>query len=257
LSEEILKRIKEALDAAVDSISSFVPGAVPAAFKVDDDPVTEADRTANRALQQALQREGEGWLSEESFDDATRLQSERLWIVDPLDGTREFVAGVPEWCISVGYVENGCAVAGGICNPATHEVFLGAIGYGLSLNGNAVHASSRSSLSGAVVLSSRSESQRGDWNRFKQAPFIIRPTGSIAYKLARVAAGLADAAWSLDGKSEWDIAAGVALVEAGGGLARNLDQSVIRFNQQCTRLPGILACGPNLMEEVSLYARAR
>lgn len=105
--DEILKRIENALGAAVESIASFIPGAVAAEFKVGDDPITEADRTANRILRQALSRDGEGWLSEESLDDATRLKNERVWVVDPLDGTREFVAGIPEWCISVGYVENG------------------------------------------------------------------------------------------------------------------------------------------------------
>ena len=136
--EEILKRIKDALEAAVESISSFIPGAVAAEFKVGDDPVTEADRTANRILREALIRDGEGWLSEESFDDSARLDKEHVWVVDPLDGTREFVAGIPEWCISVAFVENGKAVAAGICNPATQELFLGAVGQGITLNGKPV-----------------------------------------------------------------------------------------------------------------------
>jgi fructose-1,6-bisphosphatase/inositol monophosphatase family enzyme len=77
--EEILKRIKNALEAAVESMSSFIPGAVEVGFKVGDDPITEADRTANRILRQALNRDGEGWLSEESFDDSARLENERVW----------------------------------------------------------------------------------------------------------------------------------------------------------------------------------
>jgi len=223
--EVILKRIKNALEAAVESISSFIPGAVAADFKVGDDPITEADRTANRILRQALNRDGEGWLSEESFDDSARLENERVWVVDPLDGTREFVAGIPEWCISVGYVENGKAVA--------------------------VRPSNCRGLSEAVVLASRSEVKRGEWDCFRQAPFVTRPMGSVAYKLALVAAGLADATWTLAPKSEWDIAAGVALVECAGGFARKIDNSLIRFNQKSTRLPGLLACGPYLLEELT------
>ena len=251
--EEILKRIKNALEAAVESISSFIPGATAAEFKVGDDPITEADRRANRVLREALSHDGEGWLSEESLDDLARLNHERVWIVDPLDGTREFVAGIPEWCISVGFVENGRAMAGGICNPATRELFLGAVGQGVTLNGRTVHTSSRRDLSGAVILASRSEVKRGDWECFRQAPFVTRPMGSVAYKLALVAAGLADATWTLEPKSEWDIAGGVALVEAAGGFARKIDGSSIRFNQKSTRLPGLLACGPYLLEEITSF----
>ena len=103
-SARILERIEDALEAAADSIRSFVPGGVKSEFKSADDPVTEADRTANRILRRTLVRDGEAWLSEENVDDLTRLEKERLWVVDPLDGTREFVAGIPEWCISVGIV---------------------------------------------------------------------------------------------------------------------------------------------------------
>jgi myo-inositol-1(or 4)-monophosphatase len=250
-SVEILRRIKNGLEAAVESISSFIPGAVASEFKVGDDPVTEADRIANRILRQALSRDGEGWLSEESFDDSARLENDRVWVVDPLDGTREFVAGIPEWCISVGFVENGKAVAGGICNPVTRELFLGALGQGITLNGKAVRPSNCRSLSEAVVLASRSEVKRGEWDCFRRAPFVTRPIGSVAYKLALVAAGLADATWTSAPKNEWDIAAGVALVECAGGFARKSDNSLIRFNQKSTLIPGLLACGPGLLEEVT------
>jgi myo-inositol-1(or 4)-monophosphatase len=248
---KVLNRIQDALETAVDSIRSFISGAVRAEFKSGDDPVTEADRTANRILRRTLVRDGEGWLSEESVDDLARLEKERIWVVDPLDGTREFVAGIPEWCISVGFVEHGRAVAGGVCNPASGELFLGAVGHGISRNGSTVRPSDRKSLAGAVVLASRSEVKRGDWDDFLQAPFVTRPMGSVAYKLALVAAGLADATWSLVPKNEWDIAAGTALVEAAGGFVRHPDNTPLVFNRRSTLLPGLLACGPYLLEEVS------
>src|ERR1700684_2808555 len=252
-SEEILKRIKNALEAAVESISAFIPGAVATEFKVGDDPVTEADRTANRILREALIRDGEGWLSEESVDDSARREKERVWVVDPVDGTREFVTGIPEWCISVGFVENGKAVAGGICNPSTQQLFLGAEDQGIRLNGKPVGPSNCRRLSEAVILASRSEVKRGEWDRFKKACFVTRPMGSVAYKLALVAAGLADATWTLAPKNEWDIAAGVALVESAGGFVRQIDNSVFRFNQKSTLLPGLLACGPFLHEELTCF----
>jgi myo-inositol-1(or 4)-monophosphatase len=251
--ENILARIKNALEAAVASISAFVPGAVATEFKVGDDPVTEADRTANRILRESLIRDGEGWLSEESVDDSTRLEKERVWVVDPLDGTREFVTGIPEWCISVGFIENGKAVAGGICNPSTRQLFLGAVGQGITLNGKPVGPSDCRRLSEAVILASRSEVKRGEWDRFKNASFVTRPMGSVAYKLALVAAGLADATWTLAPKNEWDIAAGIALVESAGGFVRQIDNSVIQFNQKSTLLPGLLACGPFLHEELTCF----
>ena len=112
-SAEFLRRIGDSLEAAAFSVAPFIPRSVKPEYKAGDDPVTEADRMANRVLPKALVRNGEGWLSEESTDDLTRLKKDRIWEVDPLDGTREFVAGIPEWCISVGLVEYGRAVAWG------------------------------------------------------------------------------------------------------------------------------------------------
>ena len=119
-------------------------------------------------LRQELLREGEGWLSEESVDDFSRLEKKRVWIVDPLDGTREFVAGIPEFCVSVAMVEDGIPVAGGICNPATNEIFLGSLDSGVTYNGKPARASQRTSLEGAVILASRSETKRGEWKRFRE-----------------------------------------------------------------------------------------
>jgi len=250
---EILRRIKDALDAAAFSISNFIPGLVSAEYKSGDDPVTEADRAANRALRESLVRDGEGWLSEESDDDLRRLDTERVWVVDPLDGTREFVAGIPEWCISVGLVENGRSVAGGVSNPATNEVFLGALGQGITYNGNLVRQRKPMSLFEATVLASRSEVKRGEWVRFAGAPFDVQPIGSVAYKLALVAAGLADATWTLSPKHEWDVAGGVALVESAGGFVQGLDGSALRFNNSSTLLSGLVAGWPRLPNEIASW----
>lgn len=246
----VVARIREGLELAIAALKPFVPGAVEAKFKSGDDPVTEADHAVNRVLQKALLREGEGWFSEESADDLSRLKKAHVWIVDPLDGTREFVAGIPEWCVSIAFVENGAAIAGGIANPVTQEIFLGSSGEGLLYNGNQVYPSSRSSLQGAKVLASRSEVKRGEWERFRNAPFRVQPMGSVAYKLARVAAGLDDATWTLTPKHEWDVAAGVALVEAGGGFVSGLDFSRPRFNNESALIRGLIASAPLLRDEV-------
>src|ERR1700690_2637078 len=185
---ETLLRIQSAMEAARVVFARFTAGAIAAEYKIGHDPVTEADRALDAALRKELLRDGEGWLSEESVDDYTRLEKSRVWVVDPLDGTREFVAGIPEFCVSIAMVENGRPVAGGICNPATNEVFLGSLDAGLTYNGQPARASGKRSLNAAVVLASRSEAKRGEWKQFENGPFQVRPMGSVAYKLGLVSA---------------------------------------------------------------------
>jgi myo-inositol-1(or 4)-monophosphatase len=255
-SQEIVARIQAALEAAVEAIRPFVPGAVAADQKSGGrGPVTLADTAADRVLHEKLLREGEGWLSEESADDLSRLSIGRVWVVDPLDGTKEFVEGIPEWSISVGLVENGRPIAGGICNPATNEIFLGSKETGITLNGRAVAVSDRTELAGATVLASRSEIRRGEWKPFDGDGLQITPVGSVAYKFAMVAAGLADATWTLCPKNEWDVAAGVALVEAGGGIVRTIEDQPVMFNRKSTLYPGLIACGTALYPEIRSHLR--
>lgn len=254
----ILKRIATALEAARAVLERFAPGDCRVQYKATQDPVTDADRAVNDVLRRRLVEKGEGWFSEESDDSTDRLERKRVWVVDPLDGTREFVAGIPEWCISVALVENGRTIAGGIHNPSTGETFLGSSKTGVTYNGSRARASVRQRLEGALVLASRSEVKRGEWERFRAASFVIKPLGSVAYKLALVAAGRADATWTLTPKNEWDVAAGVALVEAAGGFVRGLDGFPLTFNNKTPLLPGLVAGGPGLMSELNaLHGIAR
>jgi len=247
---EILKRIQAALEASRAVFSRFTPGAIETEYKVGHDPVTEADRALDAVLRKELLRDGEGWLSEESVDDPIRLQRSRVWVVDPLDGTREFVKGIPEFCASIGYVENGRPVAGGIYNPATDETFLGAIDCGVTYNGTPAEASQRRTLDGALVLASRSEVKRGEWKPFENTALKIRPMGSVAYKLALVSAGLADITFTLTPKNEWDVVAGAALVLSGGGFVSTLEKTDLTANRRDPLLSGLLASGPFLREEL-------
>src|SRR6516164_329897 len=132
---DILQRIHSALEAGRTVLSRFTAGAIEAEYKAGHDPVTEADRAVDAVLRKNLLRPGEGWLSEESVDDPSRLEKSRVWVVDPLDGTREFVKGIPEFCVSIAMVENGVPVAAGICNPATDETFIGSLDGGVTYNG--------------------------------------------------------------------------------------------------------------------------
>ena len=247
-SGEVIARIHAALEEARAVLNRYTPGAIEAQFKVGSDPVTEADRAVDAVLKKNLLRENEGWLSEETVDDLSRLEKRRVWVVDPLDGTREFVQGIPEFCVSIAMVEDGIPVAGGICNPATDELILGSRETGVIYNGKPAHPSQRKQLEGALVLASRSEVKRGEWKQFESAEFKIRAMGSVAYKLGLVAAGKADLTFTLVPKHEWDVAAGAALVESAGGWTLKLDHSPLRCNQKDPLISGLLAGGPFLRD---------
>src|SRR6202167_4426114 len=254
---QILARIRVALEASRTVFAGFTPGAVQTEYKAGDDPVTKADRALDAVLRKELLREGEGWLSEESADDPVRLQCSHVWVVDPLDGTREFVTGIPEFCVSIGFVENSRPVAGGIYNPETDETFLGSISSGVTYNGKPSQPSRRKSLTGALVLASRSEVKRGEWKPFENAGFQIRPMGSVAYKLALVSAGLADATFTLTPKHEWDVVAGAALVLSAGGFVSTLEKTDLTANRHDPLLSGLVASGPFLKDELLALVKSR
>ena len=247
---QILDRIHAGIEASRAVFARFTPGAIETEYKIGHDPVTEADRALDAVLRRELLRDGEGWLSEESADDPIRLQRSRVWVVDPLDGTREFVKGIPEFCVSIGFVENGRTVAGGIYNPATDETFLGSIDSGVTYNGRPAHPSQRTTLEGALVLASRSEVKRGEWKPFENTALNIRPMGSVAYKLAWVSAGLADITFTLTPKNEWDVVAGAALVLSAGGFVSTLEKTDLAANRRDPLLSGLLASGPFLKDQL-------
>ncbi len=246
----IVARIDAALDAAEAVLEGFTSGAVEASLKSGGDPVTDADVAIDQVLREALLRPGEGWLSEETVDEASRLDCSEAWVIDPLDGTREFVDGIPEWCVSVAWVVDGTPMAGGIMAPGPGHRIVGAQGLGITLNGHAAGVTGTESLAGALVLASRSEVRRGEWERFFSTPVSVRNMGSVAYKIGLVAAGLADVTWTLVPKHEWDVAGGAALLLAAGGEIRFPDGSTPRFNQPNPKLPGFIATNGRLMDEV-------
>ncbi len=244
---EDLRRIEDALAAGGEILRRYTPGDIEASKKSGGDPVTEADLAVDAALKRILPRAGEGWLSEETRDDESRLSCRRVWIVDPLDGTREFVLGLPEFCVSIALVEDGRAVAGGIFNPASGEKIVGSRETGVTLDGEAIRPRTTPTIAEATVLASRSEVGRGEWRPFEDAyPFTVQPMGSVAYKFGRVAAGLADATWTLVPKHEWDVAAGIALVAAAGGEVRPMPGDGLELNRRFPKLRGLVALSPGV-----------
>ncbi len=232
---DVLTRIQSALDAAEAVLSDFTPGRIEATLKSAGDPVTEADHAIDGTLRDMLPEPGDGWLSEETADSADRLSCERVWVVDPIDGTKEFVQGIPEWCVSIGLVENGRPVAGGISSPAAGLRVVGQVGDGVSVSG-------ANGVQHPGVLASRTEVGRGLWDHVRHLDVV--PMGSVAYKLARVAAGLNAMTWTLVPKNEWDVVGGAALVIAAGGVVLDTNFQAPQFNRRNTLMQGFFGGQP-------------
>ncbi len=217
-------------------------GGYTIASKGKDNPVTQADLEADRVLKHMLAEPfpDYGWLSEETADSADRLKRRRVWIVDPLDGTKEFINGVPEFCVAIALIEDGEPILGVTYNPIRREMFWGARGTGCYLNTRRVRVSRTRMLHRAKVLASRSEAARGEWQVF-HGRLLVSPTGSVAYKLALVAAGMGDATFTRSPKSEWDIASGAALVAIAGGTITDIRGHKLRFNNRNVKVEGLIA----------------
>ena len=214
--------------------------------KTPDDPVTIADREASELIVARLRKAfpQDGILSEELADSSDRLTRERVWIVDPIDGTREFVKGTGDYAVSIGLVIRGEPVLGVVAAPARDDVYAGVVGRGVWLNGKVAAFSSRA-LDAARIAVSDTEFER-ELRRFG-VPGMV-PSGSIAYKLARVAAGEADATFTINPRSEWDIAAGHALVRAAGGEFTTRDGGRITYNRELPRLRrGVIGGRPDVV----------
>jgi len=211
-------------------------------------PVTTADNEADTYLKSTLMsaRPQYGWLSEETVDSKNRLNKEKVWIVDPLDGTKEFIEGVPQFVVSIALVEKGIPIIGVLHNPVTKETFHAAKGGGAYLDQGQYRCSIKDSTRDMVILNSRSETRRGLWEPYKKHFKELRPIGSVAYKMGLTAIGKADIFATLRPKNEWDICAGTCLINEAGGKVINLNGKEITFNNQKTLIePGLIA-GYNL-----------
>jgi len=214
-------------------------------------PVTTADNEADSYLKSTLMsaRPQYGWLSEETVDSKNRLNKEKVWIVDPLDGTKEFIEGVPQFVVSIALVEKGIPIIGVLHNPVTKETFHAAKGEGAYLDQDQYRCSIKDSTRDMVILNSRSETRRGLWEPYKIHFKELRPIGSVAYKMGLTAIGKADIFATLRPKNEWDICAGTCLINEAGGKVINLNGKEITFNNQKTLIePGLIA-GYNLSVE--------
>lgn len=248
----------DAARAAGAVIRRWYDGDYTVTEKSNDSPVTEADTEANQVIHAAIEAAfpDDGWLSEETKDSPERLAKRRVWIVDPLDGTKEFIKHIPEFCVCIALVEDGTPVLGVSYNPVTEELFTGTAADGVRLNGATVSVSNLRDLASARVLASRSEVGRGEWQEFESC-FAVELTGSVAFKFALIAAGRGDATFSLTPKNEWDVCAGTALVTFAGGRVSDRFGRPLRFNRADPLLPGIIASNGALYEPIVQLLEAR
>lgn len=194
--------------------------------KGHDSPVSEADIAVDNFLRETLASPGTGWLSEETQDDLSRLGHRRLHIVDPIDGTRGYLAGFPDWAISAALVEDGRPVAAALYAPVSEELFVAAAGAGATLNGAPIAASPDEALEGALLAGPK----RYLDTVAKLVP-ATRPAPkihSLALRLTRVAHGAVDVAFASANSRDWDLAAADLLVhEAGGALTNAVGETVV------------------------------
>ncbi len=221
-------------------------------------PLTEADLAADRVLHRelgALLPEA-GWLSEETADSPARLERSAVWIVDPIDGTREYTEGIDEFAISIGLSVDGDMVLGVLLNPAQDVLIAGRSGGGVKRDGAAVPApSSHTTVDDAVLLASRTETRRGEFEPFKQR-MNVREVGSTAWKLGLIACGEGDAYFTRKPRNEWDIAAGVLLCREAGLAVTDLGRDRHVFNRPSPLLRGIVASAPGMHDELMTMIEA-
>jgi myo-inositol-1(or 4)-monophosphatase len=225
--------------------------------KSKNNPVTTADLEANRVIRESIDHNfaGDGWLSEEDADNTSRLSASRVWVIDPIDGTKEFIEGVPQFAVSIGFVVDGRARVAVVYNPAKERLYKASSGQGAFLNDQRIQVTTRREVDGAKLLVSRSEPQR-KFQIFSDH-CEIKPVGSIAYRLAKVAGGDGDATLTFRNIHEWDICAGVLMVEEAGGKVVDGEGNPMLFNRESPKHRGVIATSLNLAPGLQgLWAQA-
>lgn len=202
-------------------------------------PVCEADI----AIDQFLRRElcallpAAGWLSEETADHPDRLEKGLCWLVDPIDGTRDFIRGRPGWAIAVALVSEKRPLIGMLAAPAREEEWFAVAGQGAWRNGKALHASTRREFPGARVPADSLPREDRDL-------VTVAKPNSIALRIAMVAADEADLVATLRWGYEWDIAAATLIAREAGAAVSDAFGAPLAYNKRDPRAFGLLVCAP-------------
>lgn len=238
-----LERAEAAAREAGQAILKYYKKTYHVRDKGTDSPVTSADLEANQILRDRLLGPDFGWLSEESADTPDRLRHATLWVVDPLDGTRDFILGTDEFAVSIGLVRDGRPVLGVIYVPPFDLLYTAARGCGARLNGDRISPSAQSNVSETRLVVSRSECERDGLSDVLRSVNVkhVDYMGSAALKMVRVATGEADAYVTLTPKNEWDFCAGEAILNEAGGRVTDGGGNAFRYNREQTLAPNLTA----------------
>ena len=234
--------LESAVRAAGEIARKYYGGDYKRWSKAGGSPVTEADVAVDQYLKQTLlaARPDYGWLSEESVDNPARLKAERVFVVDPIDGTVAFLKQRPHFTICAAVVEKTRPVAGVVYNPITEERFSARIGNGATLNGAPIHVLDRDRIAGSSMLSPKTTFAAG-WPEMR-----LTALSSIAYRISLVAAGQHDAMVSLSLKRDWDLAAADLIIQEAGGLLTDAAGEKLVYNRPAAVQRATIAAGPRL-----------
>lgn len=215
-------------------------------------PVSDADIAVDTLLREQLAdaRPDYGWLSEETEDDQIRLSRRRVWVVDPIDGTRAFLDGLPHFCQSVALVENGRPMMAALFNPAANEFYEASIGQGAKLNGQPIQVSLQSQIAGCRMAAFAPMFRHPAWREAWPEMDIVQ-RDSVAYRIALVANAKVDAALGLNTKNDWDLAAADLIVTEAGGMMTSHDGLTLEYNREIPIQRSFLAAGPLLHAALS------
>ena len=204
-------------------------------------PVSDADIAVDNLLRERLTDDSIAWLSEESVDDPVRLEARYVWIVDPIDGTRAYIAGLPDWSVSAALIENGRPVVACLFAPVSEEFYAAVAGAGATRNGATIAVSQGTDLAQARVAGPRKLLDR---LQAVSPPFTVMPrTHSLALRLARVADGTFEAAFAGGNSHDWDLAAADLLVHEAGGALTPFGGGAVAYNCPVPRHGMLVAAG--------------
>jgi myo-inositol-1(or 4)-monophosphatase len=220
--------------------------------KAPGHPVCAVDLEVDALLRERLSvlLPDAGWLSEETADNRDRLGKRRIWVVDPIDGTRDYLRGRPGWAVSIALVEDGQPVIGVLDAPARGEVWRAAAGQGAVLNGAPIHAGARTQFSGSRVPAD-------DLPKVDRDLVAVAKPNSIALRIAMVAADQADLIATLRWGHEWDIAAAVLIAREAGAAVSDAHGQPLVFNTESAQAFGVLATAPGLHAAAAERLRER
>ena len=237
---------QQAAAIASDILENHYSGGTKTWEKAKGDPVTAADIEADAAIREILNRNfpDDGILSEEWVGDPSRVTKRRVWIIDPMDGTKEFTRKIPEFCTSIALSVSGEPVVGAVKNPATGVSVWASKNAGAFKDGVRVRVNETQDLNMAHVVASRTEIERGKFDRHRNWFSSITPMGSIAWKLACVACGDADLNISFAPKNEWDVCAGDLLIREAGGIYADFNGEHRVYNQANPLIEKFMIAGP-------------